>query len=59
MKAPKSDAGSPLRSSKGREVIKVETNKGYVPFSVKKKNIHLKGGGVMKGVKVKSRGTTR
>ncbi len=38
----KSDAGKPLRSKGGREVIKVETNKGYVPFSVKRKNIDLK-----------------
>lgn len=58
-KEPQSDAGSPLRTSKGREVIQVKTNKGLVPFSVKRKNIRMQGGGMMKGVKVKSRGKTR
>ena len=51
----KSDAGTPLRSKAGREVLKVQTNKGLVPFSVKKKNIELKKGGSLRGVKAKSR----
>jgi hypothetical protein len=34
-----SDAGTPLRNRSGREVIRVKTDKGLVPFSIKSRNI--------------------
>jgi hypothetical protein len=39
MKAPRADAGKPLRTGANREIIRVKTDKGLVPFSVKRRNI--------------------